>query len=136
MPNAEAGGGTVDPAGLGAAVAQLSGSGRRAGHGAFLVLGAALGASEQVEVVVPCRFLGTAGCVALTDQRLVLVTAREWRPDVLTIRLEPGLEVQGWQDERTAALVFSAGTEELVVDQIGERAAAQQLAASVRARVG
>jgi hypothetical protein len=87
-------------------------------------------------VLFPCCFLGAPGCVALTDRRLLLVTAREWRPDVMTIRLEPGLEVQGWQDERTAALVFSAGGDELVVDRIAERAAAQQLAAAVRARVG
>jgi len=136
MPSAEAGPGLTDPHGLGAALSRLSGSGRKAGYAAFMVLARILEEGEQIAVVTACRFRGAPAALALSDRRLLLVNAREWEPDVLPVGLEPGLTVQGWQDERYAALVFTRDGHELVVDRIGDRAMAQEIAAGVRSRVG
>ena len=134
MPDAADGPGLTDPAGLGAAVARLLGGARRAGHAAFMVIARSLEEGEMVQVVAQCRFRGAPGALALTDRRLLVVNAREWEPDVVPVGLEPGLAVRGWQDERRAALVFIREGHELVVDQISDRAIAQEIAAAVRAR--
>lgn len=136
MPSAESGPGVTDPHGLGAAVSRLSGSSRKHGYAAFMVLARILEDGEQISVVTSCRFRGAPAALALSDRRLLVVNAREWEPDVLPVGLEPGLTVQGWQDERHAALVFTRDGHELVVDQIGDRAMAQEIAVGVRARVG
>ena len=136
MPTADSGPGVTDPHGLGAAVSRLSGSSRKHGHAAFMVLAHVLDEGEQVVVVTSCRFRGAPAALALSDRRLLVVNAREWEPDVLPVGLEPGLTVQGWQDERHAALVFTRDGHELVVDQIGDRAMAQEIAAGVRSKVG
>ena len=122
------------PGGLGEAVGRLSGSARKAGNAAFFVLAMSLEPGERVETVVQCRYRGANGAMALTDRRLLIVNARQWHPDVTPVGLEAGLTVRGWQDERTAALVLSRDGHELVVDKIGDRAAAQQIAGAVRAR--
>ena len=136
MPDAAGGPGLTDPAGLGAAVARLSGSSRKAGHAAFMVLARSLEPGEQVSVAAQCRFRGAPGAVALTDQRLIVVNSREWEPDVLPVGLEPGLVVQGWQDERHAALVFTRDGRDLVIDKISDSALAQEIAVGVRGRAG
>ena len=136
MPDASAGPGYTDPHGLGEAVARLSSGSRKAGNAAFAVLSVMLEEGERVESVVQCRYRGVDGALALTDRRLLAVNAREWDPDVTPIGLEPGLSVQGWQDDRRAALVFARDGHEIVVDRIADRGIAQQVAASIRARVG
>ena len=136
MPSAESGPGVTDPHGLGAAVSRLSGSSRKHGWAASMVLARILEDGEQISVVTSCRFRGAPAALALSDRRLLVVNAREWEPDVLPVGLEPGLTVQGWQDERHAALVFTRDGHELVVDQIGDPPMAQEIAVGVRARVG
>jgi len=136
MPTAEAGPGPVDRAGLGPAIAQLSAASRRAGQAAFVVLSMVLAEDARVAHLVQCRYLGADGAVAVTDRRMVVVNGRQWQPDVTSVDLVAGLEVQGWQDERTAALVFSKDGHELGIDRIGDRTLAQQLVGEVRSRVG
>ena len=101
-----------------------------------MVLAVSLEEGETVEVAAQCRFRGADGAMALTDRRLLVVNAREWNPDITPVGLEPGLTVQGWQDGGSAALVFSRDGHDLIVDQIGDLAIAQELAGQVRARVG
>jgi hypothetical protein len=109
---------------------------RRSGRVAFAVLGAVLDDGEVVEVLVPGRFHGESGALALTDRRIVAVNDREWKPDVEFVDLEPGLTVQGWQDDRNASLVFTARDgRSTTVDQIHERELAQRIATLVRGRV-
>ncbi len=134
MPDASAGGELIDPAGLGEAVSRLSGGARKAGNAAFFVIAMALEPEERVETVVQCRYRGADGAMALTDRRLLIANARQWQPDLTPVGLEAGLTVRGWQDERSAALVFGRDGHELVVDKIGDRALAQQIAAAVRTR--
>lgn len=101
-----------------------------------MVLARVLEEDEKIAVVASCRFLGAPAALALSDRRLLVVNAREWEPDIVPVALEPGLTVQGWQDERHAALVFARGGHEIVVDRISDRAMAQEIASGVRARVG
>jgi hypothetical protein len=135
MPSADSGPGFTDTFGIGQAVGRLSNGSRKTGKGAFLVLAGTLTDDESVEVIVQCRFQGADGAMALTNKRLLIVNAREWNPDITPVDLEPGLTVQGWQDERTAALVFERDGAELVVDKIGDRELVQDLVSRVRARV-
>ena len=136
MPDASTGPGLTDSHGLGAAIGRLANSSRKTGKAAFMVLAVSLEEGETVEVAAQCRFRGADGAMALTDRRLLVVNAREWNPDITPVGLEPGLTVQGWQDGGSAALVFSRDGHDLIVDQIGDLAIAQELAGQVRARVG
>ena len=134
MPFAGQSEGVIDPVGLGMAVGQLGGGSRRQGRAAFAVLGALLGDDERVEALVQGRFRGHAGAAVLTNRRLLMVNDREWRPDVAEVLIDATTTIQGWQDDRTAALVVQSGADAATIDQINEREMAQRFAASVRAR--
>jgi hypothetical protein len=126
----------VDPHGLGLAVGRLSGGGRRAGKVALAVLATVLDDGDVVAVVVQGRFRGEAGVAALVDGRVLLVNDRQWKPDVVVLPLDADLAVHGWQDERTAALTFVAGDRHEVVERIGDRGLAIELAQRVRHALG
>ncbi len=136
MPSAEAGPGLTDTHGIGAATAQLTGGARRSGRQAFMVMAAVLQPEERVEVLGQCRFMGADAAIALTDKRLLIVNSREWDPDIETIDLAPGLTVQGWQDQRSASLVFTHAGGTSVVDKFSDMAIAKLLTDQVRSRVG
>jgi len=136
MPTAADGPGLIDPAGLGAAVGRMVNSARKSGRAALAVVSIELQEGEKVQVVVQGRYLGANGVLALTDRRLLVVNDREWKPDITTVELGPGLVVKGWQDERRAALVFERDGHQMVVDQIADRDLAQELAKGVRDRTG
>src|SRR5262249_35759616 len=72
-----------DPHGIGAAVARLSGNGRRAGRVPLVLLAALLGDGDTVAVLVVGRFRGEGGAAALVGDRVVLVNERQWKPDVV-----------------------------------------------------
>ena len=56
---------------------------------------------------------------------------------MIEVEVGPDTSIQGWADERTAALVFTrADDTQLVVDKIGERDHAQEFAQRFRARTG
>jgi hypothetical protein len=126
--------GPPDPHLLGASVARLGGGARRAGRLAFAVASAVLGEGEVVECAVQGRFQGVDGAAVLTNRRLLLVNGREWKPDVVELAVDAALTVQGWQDDRTAALVFQAGDRTTTVDHVADRAVAQELAQRIRGR--
>ncbi|MEM9203413.1 MAG: hypothetical protein AAGC53_17335 [Actinomycetota bacterium] len=134
MPDASGGPGLTDPHRLGLAVDRLGAPTRKASAAAFAVAAAELDEGEMVQTAVGCRYLGSDGAVVLTDRRMLIVNARSWSPDIVVVDLEPGLTVQGWQDDRAAALVFGRNGHELVVDRITDRVVAQELAADVRRR--
>ena len=94
-----------------------------------------LGDSEIVEQCVKGRFLGRDGVCLLTNARLLFVNDNEWKPDVAEVDLVDGLTVQGWADDRSAAIVFTRGDDHVVIERISEKAAAQTLAEAVRERV-
>ena len=95
-----------------------------------------LEADEVVEAVVAGRLDGNVAVVVLTDRALVLADERQWRPVVERFALDAGLQVQGWQDDRTASLTLLHGGRQLVVDRIADRPLAVEMAQRIRARTG
>ena len=126
----------ADPHRLGQAVGQLGMFSKRSGRVAFGILGALLQDGETVDVVVQGRFGGEDGAAVATDRRVLFVNDREWKPDVTVVPYLSGLVVKGWQDDRTAALIFEFEGNSISIDQISERELAQRMASIVRARVG
>jgi hypothetical protein len=124
-----------DPHLLAPAIGSLGVFARRAGRVAFAVIATVLEPDEQVVVVLQGKFLGEDGAAVLTQRRLVLANDREWKPDIESVVIGPGLTVQGWQDDRTASLVFVQGGVTTTIDQISDRELAQRVAALVRSRV-
>jgi hypothetical protein len=87
-----------------------------------------------VEVVVQGRFRGASGVVALAGSKVVLVNDRQWKPEVVILAVGPHLQVQGWQDDRSASLtfVFPEGHER--IDGIFDRPLAIEFAQRLRDR--
>jgi hypothetical protein len=123
----------TDPKGLGAAAARLSTGSRKRGR-VPLLIAAALLDDELVEAVVQGRVHGFDGAAVLTTRRLLVVNAREWQPDVISVEPGPDLAVQGWQDDRTAALVVQKGDQSVAIDGIDDRPLAVEFAQRLRAK--
>jgi len=117
-------------------VSQMGGGSRRAGRVAFMVMAAVLEPGERIEALAQCRYLGADAALAVTPDRVLIVNSREWDPDIESISFSPDLTVQGWQDQRSACLVFSHDGTTAVVDRISDMAAAKVVADLVRSRVG
>jgi hypothetical protein len=126
--------GPTDPHGLAAQVGALGMFSRRSGKTAILLIASQLEPGEQVEVLVSGRFRGEDGAAVVTPTRVLLANDREWKPDILSIAITKGLAVQGWQDDKSASLVFQHDGTATTIDQIGEREMAQRMAAVVRSR--
>ena len=134
VPRAPAG--PTDPNALGAAAGRVGNSARKQAKTAFAVAGAVLKEGELVEAVVAGKYEGNPAVLALTDQALVLVDDRMWRPVSERFTLDAALQVQGWQDDRTASLTLVTGGRQLVVDQIVDRPLAIEMAQRIRYRIG
>jgi hypothetical protein len=93
-----------------------------------------------VEAVVVGKVDGHPAVAALTDRAVVVADARQWRPFARRLALDPGLQVQGWQDDRTASLTLTSTSapmgETVVVDQIADRPLAVEMAQRIRYRTG
>ena len=128
--------GPSDPHRLGQAVGLLGLFSKRAGRVCFGIVGALLDDGELVDVLVQGRLGGEDAVAVVTDRRVLFVNDREWKPDVTSLPYLPGLVVKGWQDDRTASLVFEFEGRSTTIEQIGDRDLAQRVATVVRARVG
>lgn len=91
---------------------------------------------EVVHSLVVGQVLGVDGVAALTDQRLIFVTEREWKPDVFELPVDATLTVKGMQDDRTASLTFQHGPHSAAIDKISDRPLAMEMAQRIRARTG
>lgn len=107
----------------------------RAGRIALGALAMLLEPDELVEAVVQGAYQGHQGVCVLTPTRVVLVNDHEWVPDSRVIPLTTDLLVQGWQDDRTASLIFVTGGQSVTISQIADRPLAQDLAHRIRSRV-
>ena len=125
----------VDPCGLGPAVLRLSAAALRTGRVSLGILSVMLDEDETVESVVGGRYQNQAAVAALTSRRLLLVNEHEWVPDIRVVEITADLEVQGWQDDRTASLIFVTEGQSVTFSFIIDRPLAQELAQLVRARV-
>ena len=123
-----------DPFGLGAALGRLSGGARKAGRGSANAVAVLLREGEIVECIVQGQFYGAAAVVLLTNERLLVVNDREYRPDVVEFVVDDGLTVQGWADDRHAALLIQRADLTAQVERIADRAIAQELAQRIRVR--
>lgn len=128
--------GQADPNGVGLAFGRLGSAARKTAKVAVLVAGALLAEGETVEAIVGGRFEGHGSVLVLTDRSLWLVDDREWRPFAEQIPVSPQLDVQGWQDDRTASLTLVFGGRSLVLDQIPDRPLAVEMAGRIRYRTG
>lgn len=128
--------GAPDPNALGAAVGRLGSSARKAAKVTAAVAGALLEDGETVEACIGGKLEGNNALLVLTDRRLLLVDDRQWKPVAERIALESALQVQGWQDDRTASLTLVNGGHQLVVDQIPDRPLAVEMAQRIRYRTG
>ncbi|MSW91332.1 MAG: hypothetical protein F2812_06995 [Actinobacteria bacterium] len=108
---------------------------KRAGRICFGIVGALLDGDEVVDVLVQGRFGGEDGVAVATDRRVLFVNDREWKPDVQSLPYVHGLVVKGWQNDRTASLIFEFEGRTTTIEQIGDRELAQRVAALVRTRV-
>jgi hypothetical protein len=125
-------GGPTDPHRIGVGLAELGIFSKRSARLPFAVIATVLHEGEVVEALVQGRFRGHDGGAVVTASRVVLANDREWKPDVVSIPLVPGVTVQGWQDERAASLVFTHEGGVDTIDQIGERELAKRVATVVR----
>jgi hypothetical protein len=127
--------GVVDPAALAPAVARLSANAQRAGRVAAAVLSAQLHDGEHVDALVQGLYQNHAAVAVLTNERVVVVNDHEWRPDRRAIQITADLVVQGWQDDRTASLVFVTEGQSVTISMITDRPLAQEMAHLIRGRV-
>lgn len=109
---------------------------RRSAKTAAAIISVVLGDGEMVEFGVGGNYLGKSAFAVLTDQRLLIVNDREWKPDVVSLDVDNQLTVQGMGDDRTASLTFASGPTMVLVDGISDTALAREMAQRIRARTG
>jgi hypothetical protein len=93
-----------------------------------------LGEGEAVECAVQGQLYGSNCVVLLTNQRLLIVNDREFKPDVIEIPVDASVSVQGWQDDRNAALLVQRAEVTAQIERIADKPLAQELAQRIRAR--
>jgi hypothetical protein len=125
-----------DPHGVGVAVGRLGIIARRSAKVPAAILAAVLPEGAVVEALVQGRFRGVSGVAALAGDAVVLINDRPWKPDVVRLELSPDLLVEGRNDERSASLAFVTPEGREVVEGIGDRQLAVEMAVRVRDRVG
>jgi hypothetical protein len=128
--------GPSDPNGLGTAASRVGNTPRKHARVAFAVAGAVLEPDEVVESVVVGKLDANVAVLVLTDRALVLADERQWRPVVERFALDSALQVQGWQDDKTASLTLINQGRQIVVDKIADRPLAVEMAQRIRARSG
>ena len=128
--------GVHDPGGVDAAMSRLSAGARRSALAPMAIVAALLEVDEVAEAVVEGEYQHRPAVAVLTDRRVIVANDRRWAPDVRTFGFTPNLVVHGWQDDRRATLVFVLDGVGVVVEAIGDRPLARDLAQRVRARCG
>jgi hypothetical protein len=123
-----------DPHGLGMAIGRLGNGSRKAARSAVVAAGVLLGDGEVVECAVQGRFRDADALAVLTNQRLLVVNDRPWKADIVVLSVDRGLTVQGWQDDRAAALLIQRAEVAVQVERIVDRPLAMEMAQRLRAR--
>jgi hypothetical protein len=124
-----------DPHGLGIALGRLGGGARRGSRSCAAALAVLLEQGEVIEGMVAGQVYGANALLALTTARLIAVNDREFKPDVVEVPLESATTVQGWQDDRNAALLVQGTSQAVQIERIADRPLAMDLAQRIRARI-
>ena len=82
---------------------------------------------EVVEAIVHGQLYGTNAVVILTNARLLIVNDREFKPDVIEIPVDASISVQGWQADRSAALLIQRSELTAQVERIADKPLAQEM---------
>jgi hypothetical protein len=125
---------TNDPFGLGAALGRLGSGGRKGAKAPANAAAVLLEEGEVVECAVQGQLFGSNAVVLLTSNRLLIVNDREFRPDVIEMQVDGAVSVQGWQDDRAAALLIQRNELTAQIERIGDKPLAQELAQRIRAK--
>jgi hypothetical protein len=118
------------------AAGRLSNPARKGARIPATVAAALLQEGEVVELMVVGRVFGLDAVAVLTNERLLVVNDNALKPFVQEIPVDPDLQVQGWEEGKTASLVFTHGEEAGRIDSIGDTGLARELAGRIRARTG
>jgi hypothetical protein len=118
------------------AVGRLSGGARKMARIPATVAAALLNEGEMVELMVVGKVFGRDAVSVLTDQRLLVVNDNELQPFVQEFEVTDQLTVQGWEEGRTASLIFTKGEDSGRMDAIADTMLAKEMAGRIRARVG
>ncbi|MEO6989761.1 MAG: hypothetical protein ABI239_14075 [Aquihabitans sp.] len=118
------------------AAGRLGNRPRKDARSAFAVAGAVLQDGEMVEALAAGKFEGNAALLVLTDRALILVDERPWKPTVERVTIDAGLQVQGWQDDRSASLTLITGSRQMVLESIADKPLAVEMAQRIRYRTG
>ena len=90
----------------------------------------------MVEALAAGRLDGNPAVMVLTDRALILADERQWKPYVERFNLDQSVQVQGWQDDKSASLTLVTGDRQIVLDKIVDRPLAVEMAQRIRSRTG
>jgi hypothetical protein len=124
-----------DPHRVGLAAGRLGSGAKRAGKVALAVLTAVLDPDDVAEIVIQGRIHGVPGVATLVGTKVVLVNERFWKPEVIVLELDTSIQVQGWQDDRTATVMLANGSQQEVIEKVPDRLLAVEFAQRVRDRI-
>jgi len=124
-----------DPYGLGAALGRLGNNSRKGAKAAANAAALLLGDGELVECVVQGQLYGANAVALLTNNRILIVNDREFKPDVVEVEVDASTSVQGWQDDKSAALLIQRNEISAQIERIADKPMAQEMAQRIRARV-
>jgi hypothetical protein len=123
-----------DPFGLGAALGRLGNSSRKGAKASANAAALLLAEGEIVECVVQGQLYGASAVALLTNNRILIVNDREFKPDVIEVPVDASINVQGWQDDKSAALLIQRHEISAQVERIADKPMAQEMAQRIRAR--
>jgi hypothetical protein len=109
---------------------------RRSARVAVAIASALLDDGEVVECLVQGSYMGSNAVAVLTDRRLLVVNDKEWKPAQVTLHMSAGDSVEGFGDDRTAALTFHSGGQSVAIESIGDTGLAREMAQRARTQIG
>lgn len=98
------------------------------------MLAGVLADGEMVQSILAGRFRAQDAVIALTDRRLLMVNARPWDPEVVSVEDVSNVRLEGWVDRRVATFRITDGADMHVIDRINDTEIAEGFAATTRAR--
>ena len=125
---------SVDPHAFGPAAARLANSARKSARVALAIASSLLDEGELVECVVTGHVLEHDGVAVLTNRRVLVVNDREWKPEVLSFRIDSSLTVRGEAAGSEATLTVQREAQLAVIARIADVPLAQDMAQRLRGR--